>query len=353
MVLGSPSKSDTYGTTSLGFNLDLPLGRQRLQGGFTYNHTRYQRFTVLDWDGHQARAVWLWQAGSDLGGQLGYRENVALASLANIQSGVQSSTPNLLTARTAFLNAAYLLTPRWRLRGEANWLEQSNSAAERQVNDVTVNGLDVTVSYVTPADNQIGLGAKVADGSFPNRQVVAGTAFDNAYRQQNVGAVMDWRLSGHSRVTGRAGRVSRNYAQLSQRDFADDAYEATYEWRPAGKLALTALAQRDISAVEEINVSLVRVKRAALFPALKLTEKTGLTGTLEYSEREYFGDPGLVVGTVAPRTERVRALGLAALYRPVPRATLELALRRETRSSSVALGDYAVTIVGLTGRLAF
>jgi exopolysaccharide biosynthesis operon protein EpsL len=352
-VLGSPSKDDTYGTTSLGFNLDVPLGRQRLQGGFTFSHAEYQRFTVLSHDGHQARAAWLWQVGNDLGGQLGYKESVALASLANIQGGVQSATPNLLTTRNAYVNAAYLLTPRWRLRGEASRQEQQNSAAERQVNDVTIDGLDLTFTYVTPADNQIGLGARVADGRFPNRQVVAGTPFDNAYRQQNVGAVMEWRLSGHSRVTARAGRVSRNYAQLSQRDFEDDAYEATYEWRPAGNLALTALAQRDISAVEEINVSLVRVKRAALYPALRLTEKTGLTGLLEYSDRAYFGDPGLVLGTVPPRTERVRALGLAALYRPAPRVTLQLSARRETRTSSVALGDYAVNIYGVTGRLAF
>ncbi|TMH82094.1 MAG: hypothetical protein E6H47_14420 [Betaproteobacteria bacterium] len=34
-VLGSSSKSDTYSTTSLGFNLDVPVSRQRFQGGVT------------------------------------------------------------------------------------------------------------------------------------------------------------------------------------------------------------------------------------------------------------------------------------------------------------------------------
>ena len=90
-ALGSSSKGDTSSTTSLGFNLDVPESRQRFQGGVTWNKTRYDRFTVLNWDGHQGQGIWLWQVGNDISGQLGYTETFALASLANVQSGVQRS----------------------------------------------------------------------------------------------------------------------------------------------------------------------------------------------------------------------------------------------------------------------
>ena len=110
-VLGLSSKGDTYSTTSLGFNLDVPVSRQRFQGGVTWNKTRYDRFIGLNWEGHQARGTWLWQAGNDISGQLGYTENLILASFANIQSGVQSSTPNVLTLRRAFFNARAYLRP--------------------------------------------------------------------------------------------------------------------------------------------------------------------------------------------------------------------------------------------------
>src|SRR6266850_3236922 len=91
-AVGSSSRGDTYSTTSFGFNLDVPVSRQRFQGGVTWNNTRYDRFTILNLDGHQARGIWLWQVGNDISGQLGYTENLILASLANVQSGVQSST---------------------------------------------------------------------------------------------------------------------------------------------------------------------------------------------------------------------------------------------------------------------
>jgi len=114
-VLGSPSKGDTYRTTSFGFNLDVPVSRQRFLGGLTLNNTNSTAFTVLNFDGHDGRAVWQWQIGNELSGQLGYTETLALASLANIQSGVQSSTPQSLKAQRTFFNAGYRVTPRWEL----------------------------------------------------------------------------------------------------------------------------------------------------------------------------------------------------------------------------------------------
>src|SRR5229473_3270102 len=77
-VLGSSSKGDTYSATSLGFNLEVPVSRQRFQGGVTWNKTRFDRFTILNLDGHQGRGIWLWQVGNDISGQLGYTETLIL-----------------------------------------------------------------------------------------------------------------------------------------------------------------------------------------------------------------------------------------------------------------------------------
>jgi len=106
-------ESDTYRTTSLGLSLDVPVSRQRFQAGYTWNATRFNRFTDLDFDGHDARALWVWQVGNDLSGQLGYTETFALAPFAYLQS----TTPDPLKTRVAFLNAAYLVTRVWRVSG--------------------------------------------------------------------------------------------------------------------------------------------------------------------------------------------------------------------------------------------
>lgn len=351
-VPGSSAKGDTFRTTSVGFNFNVPVSRQSFVGGLAWNDTRYQQFTFLDLTGRAGRAVWQWQVGDALTGKLGYTETRTLASFANVQSGgVQSITPNALTTQQVFFNAGYRLTPRWELRGEASRLKQSNELVVRRVNDVTVDGAELTVSYVTPLKNKIGVSARTEQARYPIPLAVPGQLIDSDYRQQILAVVADWTLAGHSHVSARAGRVSRSYEQSSQRDFEGPTYQAAYEWKPTAKFTLTALALREISATEEVTVGYVVVKGAALRPALRLTEKFGIAGTFEYSERDYRGDPALGLGNVTTRTDKVRSAGLTASYRPLRTVTLEIALLRETRSSTAAFGDYEVNVARAGARI--
>jgi exopolysaccharide biosynthesis operon protein EpsL len=352
-ALGTSYRGDSYGTTAFGFNLDAPLSRQRFQANLTLSRIRYERFSVLSHDARQGGARWLWRAGDSLDGRVGYSESVALASLANVQSGVQSGTPNMLTTRRAFASAGWMATPRWHLSGEASRSAQSNGTEEFQANDVTVDGAEVTLAYVTPANNRLGVNARAANGSFPNPQLVNGLAIDNAYREGNVGVLAEWSPGAHSRLSVRAGRVRRDYAQLPERNFEDATLDATLAWTPRAKLALTALAQTGISETEQINVSLVYVERIALGPEWRPTTKLLVRGALERANREYHGDPGLVLGTVAPLTQRVRGAWVAAVWMPHPRLALQLSLRHESRTANADLGDYKANVVAISGRIAF
>lgn len=357
-VLGTPSKSDTYRTTSAGLNLDVPVGRQRIQGSLSFNQNRYDQFTVLDFNERHAQALWQWAAGDAFSGKLGYTTDRALASLANIiQGGVQLATPNPLETKKAFLDATYLLTPRWQLRGEVNRLQQSNGAADLQVNDMTNDGIGLTFSHVTPAKNQIGLGVQAQDGSLPNRQTVNGSPIDNSYRQTRVNLVADWTISGASRLSASAGQVERKFTQLPERDYSTGIFRVAYQWKPTGKFTLDATAQRDIAAADEgnagVNIGFVLAKGFALRPAFQLTEKTNVSGILAYGDWQYLGDPGMVLGTVAPRSDRVRTAGLAIAYEPIRAFRLEMGLRRESRSSTNEFGDYTADAVSIRARLAF
>ncbi len=109
-VIGSRSRADTYRTTSFGLSADVPVSRQRFVGSLTFNTTRYQRFSALDFDGHDLRGSWLWQAGKDLRGELGFSDTDSLASFAQLLS----TTPDHLRVRQEFVNAAWMVTPHWR-----------------------------------------------------------------------------------------------------------------------------------------------------------------------------------------------------------------------------------------------
>jgi exopolysaccharide biosynthesis operon protein EpsL len=356
-ALGAPSKADTVNTTSVGLNLDLPLSRQRILGGLSFSKNRYDRFTVLDFTERHARAGWQWQVGSDLSGRLAHTNDRALASLANVQGGVQSGTPNPLETLKTVLDTTYRVTPRWHLRGEVSRIEQENELAERQANDIRNDGAGLALMYVTPAETRIGLELQRQDGELPNPQLVNGTLVDNSYRQDRVAVVFDWTLSGLSRLRASAGRVERSFVQLPLRDHSTGIFHADYEWRPTGKLTLVAAAQKDIAAPDEINagvnIGFVLVKGIALRPAYRMTEEVSVSGLLDYSDLEYLGDPGLALGTVAPRSDRVRTAALAVSYQPIRAVRLHLGLRRETRTSTAAFGDYEADIVSLGARLAF
>jgi len=352
-TIGSSSTSDTYTTTGLGFRFDVPVNRQRFLGELAWNSNRYNRFTELNFTNHNARAVWEWQAGNQLSGQLGYAQRKSLTSLSNVQSGVQSTTPNPIHKQDTFFNAAYMLTPRWRLKGELTDNKASNTVPEFQVNDINIDGTGLTVSYVSPAGNEVGVNMRIAEALFPFPQLVAGNLVDNAYRQRNVGVVTNWTISGNSRLSAQLGRVDRNYDQFPERNFDDTIYHAAYEWKATGKVSLTAEAQRDISPYEEVNTGFVFLRGVALRPAFNLTEKINIWGTLEHNNMEYLGDAGLVLGTVQPRTDRIRVAALTVSYRPIRHAWLEAAMRREDRSSSDPFGDYEVNIVSVTAGIRF
>src|SRR5712691_5316067 len=346
---------DTYRTTSLGFNLDAPVSRQRFQVDYTWNATRFNRSPELDFDGHDARAAWLWQLGNDAGGQLGYTETSALASLAI----TQSRTPDPLKTQQAFFNAAYLVTPRWRLQAGVRGLEQTNGDPPRQIFDVKVRSTDVTVSYVTPANTSVGLSGRTEDGRFPNP---AGTV-DNAYRQDRVGIVADWATTGVSHLSARADRVRRRYAQVPQQDFDGNTARAQYDSKPTGKFSLAAVVQRDIYPYLDIGSSFVLVKGITLRPTLSITEKVDVSGTFDYSIRDFLGNPGLASGVSPSRTDRVRSATATVSYRPARTLTVLISAQREGRSSNVVPApaatpavlpvDYVVNVISITALIAF
>jgi exopolysaccharide biosynthesis operon protein EpsL len=352
---------DTYHTTSLGFNLDAPVSRQRFQADYTWNATRFNRFTDLDFHGHDARAIWLWQLGNDASGQLGYTETLALASFAN----TQSRTPDPLRAQQTFFNAAYLVTPRWRFQGGVSGLEISNGAPSFQNLDLDVLYTEVALSYVTPANSSVGLSARTEDGRYPK------SPFDNSYRQYRAGVVADWNPTGASRVNARADRVSRRYAQAPQQDFDGNTARAQYDWKPTGKFSLAAVAQRDIFPYQDIGSSFVLVKGVTLRPTLNVTEKIDVSGTLDYSIRDYLGNPGQVSGVAPRRTDRVRSATVTLSYRPARTLTLLMSAQREARSSNVVPADavpatsttpavpavlpvdYVVNVISISARITF
>jgi exopolysaccharide biosynthesis operon protein EpsL len=348
-AIGSTSAGDVYRTTSLGANLDAPVSRQRFQAGYTWSATHFNRFTDLDFNGHDAKALWLWQIGNDLSGQLGYTENLVLAPFAY----TQRTTPDPLKSRVAFLNEAYLVTPRWRFQAGVSQFEQTNGDPVLQPNDVRITSTDFGLSYVTPANTSIGFSERIEDGQFPNRQFVAGSTFDDSYRQFTRGIVADWTVTGVSHLGARASHLTRRYPNTPQSDFDGNTAVLEFDWKLTGKLSLTGIVRRDISPFQAIQSSFVLVKGVTLTPTLSLTQKIDLSAVLDAASWYYLGDPGLVSGGTQGRIDQVRLAAATLAYKPLRAVTFQVNVQRESRTSNAPNADYLANVASFTARIAF
>lgn len=344
-------QSDTHSTTTVGLNVDKTVSRQRFLAGASLDLVRYNRFTDLNHLGRNARALWLWELGNQWSGQFGYAERKALGSFSNIPG----RSSNSLKIQRVHGEAAYLLTPSWQLQAGIAEQAQRNSEQIREVNDVDLRTLNLAVNYISPAGNKLGVGFTQDDGQPLHRQIVGPLSYDNTYTQRAIDVHADWAITGKSHLKARLAQVQRDYDELSYRDYDGATLHLTYDWQATGKLALSVVAQRDISPDEDIQTSFVLVKGIAFRPSYVLSEKVKLMANADFSTREYLGDHGLAPGTMVGRSDRVRLLSATVSYQPMRSLTLLLSGQRESRSSNYRFADYdyKANVINLSGRFTF
>lgn len=334
-VGGTPKSSDTLATTTAGLTFDVPVSLQRFQGQASVYHTSYARFGELSHDGRDLRAAWLWQVGAPLSGRLGYADARRLSSFTTFTG---ARTPDMLTDRHVYGSAAWMMTPNWRLQAGLAERQYRHDASVRQADDVDVHGADAALSYVSSAENSIGIGWRQERGAFQN-------SASNDFRHESVGLTTDWIITGKSRLFARLEQARRDSARPGA-DRSCTLYRVAYDWQMTDKFALNAALQREFAPAEDIESSSALVEGLSLRPRFVLTEKMALSGNVGYGTRDY-------VGSVPSRTDHVRVLGATLAYRPMESLALSLLVQHEKRTSNIALQDYTANLVGLSARLAF
>lgn len=347
----SEGAGDTYGTASLGLHMDVPVSAQRIVlDGMVRNH-RYERFSEFDHTAYTAQLAWQWQAGARSGGRFAWTRESSLTSLSNLQAGTQSSVVNRLDASRLLAEGSYGLASHWRLRAAFERLDHDNNTDEYRLSDMRRNALEAGVAWVSGSGNRVGLAARGEDATLPNRQVFDGVAVDNSYRQWRIGPALEWAPGAKSRLQAHGGRLERNYQQLPARNYAAWTWNLSYEWQATSRLTLTALARRDLSEYEQVNVGLVAVKGFAVQPVYRLGEKSQLALSVGRDLRTYQGDVALAAG--APRVrERLRMVDLSYSWQVMRMLGLDLRVRQETRRSA-RTPEYDALVAGLTVRATF
>ncbi|MDQ2639075.1 MAG: hypothetical protein M3Y79_00600 [Pseudomonadota bacterium] len=347
-------QSDAYRIISAGLRLELPVSGQRFRGEAAGSDQHFDKFSELDHQAWSLRTAWLWQAGSRLDGRIGYSAESVLSSLANLRSGTQSAAPNQLRIQRFDAEGALNVGVRWRLSAGVERIEHHNNSGQFQTSDMQRDGGSATLTYQSPAGNSIGVYASYADATLPNLQSVGLLRVDNSYRQHRMGGLLQWAPAAKSRFDLRGGYVARDHRQFPQRDLSTWTGSVTYEWRPSSRVAIAAVAQRDVSEWEQVNVGYVLSRGIALRPAFSIGPRTQISLNLESSHRIYRGDVAL--GPVAnPGTfrENLFIAGLTMDFRLTPTFGLRLFGRHEGRRASDTVPEYGAALYGLELRANF
>ncbi|HEX8963168.1 MAG TPA: XrtB/PEP-CTERM-associated polysaccharide biosynthesis outer membrane protein EpsL [Rhodocyclaceae bacterium] len=347
-----PDKGDTYHATTLGFNFDAPVSRQRFQAGADWSQVRYNRFGALDRTDHNAHLNWLWQAGNRWNGNLGYTESKTLASFLNFTG---STAPDPLRTGILSGSANFMLTPSWQLQAIASDMRQRNELAARQVQDINLTSLQLGVNYISAANNSIGVDVRQDNGRYPNLQPFNGGLLSNDYVQHGIGAIGDWTVTGKSHLAGRVDYIRRDYEQFSGRDYSGGTFRLAYDWLATAKTSLNLTAQRDIASAEDLQTSFVLVKGISATPSYAFSDKLRFAATLSSNIREYLGDAGVVPGLAlfAGRVDHLHAGVISATWTPLRSLSVGLSAQRERRTSNLAGLDYTANVINLNARLTF
>jgi hypothetical protein len=228
---GVTSRSDTIYRVGLGLKADLPVSRQHLLLNANINSYSYDRYSQLDNVAYDAGAAWRWQAGSRLSGDVGYRRQRYLGDLGEVQATIKDQ----VTQDRFYATAGYLMTPRWRVRGAADWYKWDHSDVARNVLDLRVSSTTVGLDYITPANNSIGGQFKYSHGDYPNPQVFNGTAVSNDYDEYETSAVLHWVLTGKSTLFARLGYTKREHDEVTARDFGGGTGRVSLDWTPGAR----------------------------------------------------------------------------------------------------------------------
>jgi exopolysaccharide biosynthesis operon protein EpsL len=346
--LGGRGKSDMVWSVGAGVRMDLPVSRQRFRVDASAVRYLYSEFDELDYTGYNARGIWDWRVGNDWHGQLGAGVRNARRTYSDELGFI---VPSLYKSYDALLDVRYALTARWELETGATSTRTRYEAEELRVDDFDLTTLKVGAQYRTPAGNGVGLRLRYEQGEWPNRPPAPIAFFDNEYDQYTLSAVVDWRVTGKSRLFGDVGYTRRQRAAEDDRDFTGPSGRLAYDYQVTGKSAIRGSIYETRGPVEDFTATYVKTTGIDLSYTYQMTAKITAQATATYRRIDYLGSA--VVAGAPQREDRLTDLGVSVTYKPRRTLSFSTGATHESRSSNLPLGDYSAYTLYVTAGVEF
>ena len=155
-----------------------------------------------------------------------------------------------------------------------------------------------------------------------------------------------------SELIGRLTHISRENPNVPQRDFSGYAGDLRYLWTPTGKLAVNAIANRNLISFTPDTSTSYRVDDTfSVSPVWTVASHTSLSLHAFRRTSDFLGPVVPVAGP--PRRDTLRSVQLAASWIPHPKVTFRASLQHDRRQSNVAAFNYDDVITTLSAALVF
>lgn len=338
---GADKLSDTAIRTEVGVMLDKTISRQRITADINLDHTAFNRFDNLDYDGRDISANWNWHLGEHLEGNLGASHVRALTSVQDslTAAGVPTQLPNVRTQDRQYADAAWRLHPSWRVVGGVSHYELEYAQSGPQVASRKVDDVEAGVDYLARSGSSVGVRVRHAEGEFPLSPL-------NDYSQDELKVRLEWKVTGKTDLLLLAGWVQRESDLAPANDFSGFNGRLNAVWRATGKSTVNASVWREVGALDDQTASYSLNRGLSLGTGWEITRKARLDAYYQHERRDYT-PAGLT------RKDRINYGNLQLTYHPIPKLRLMTSVYRTTQGSNVAVNDYRNTGVAIATRYEF
>ena len=344
-ILGSTETSDTVKQTNLGVVVNLRLSRQLLTASTSINESKYNRFKNLDNTGKSNSLRWSWRLGNDVYGEISASKSEAIAGFNETNSPVK----NLRTSSGQIATINWNFHPDWTL----NLIQERTQLENALVSSNMLDREDVTnqfgIRYQSQIGNELGLAYRISDSSYPNRTGLTLAIFGNETTQKDIIVTAAWSPFKKTRISTQISQASLIHKNSIQPDFNGLSQRWNLDYSLTGKTSVNLTAYQELSAVDDLLSTNVRLRGFSINPIWNATGKITLHAGLGYEERNYLGSVGIPISN-SDRYDESKQANISIAYTPTRKSLVELKYQGEDRTTNDINAGYQYNNINFSVR---
>ena len=345
-LLGTSSRSDVYGVTTLGMKFDKRYSLQRLELDIYAQNYRYRDFSALDFTSLNYAAAWRWSLTPRFHGNVTADRREMLDNTVDFYSATEV---NRRVEQAAVLDAEYELGAALRLLGGVYERRLDNSLPQTYEADATVKGGEVGLRYVWDSSTSVAYKFKSGSGEYSGRLLTPQAPNDFSDREHEFS--LDWKPVLGTTVQARLAHLQRSHGGFEARDFSGLRGQLSGNWPLTGKTRLEAGVVRELGSYQTTTASYYEGERLYISPVWKPTEKTAVRLRLDQGVRRYKGE--LAGETPVGRRDTTTLTSLVLEWEVIRPLKLAASLQRDKRTSNTTGFDYKANLFGLSAVFSF